>query len=214
MIRFIFFAAVALATAGCSQLGGPSTDTRAEQLWASRQLAADAVVSWDLRARAALRMEGEAYNINLSWQRDAERFKMLLEAPFGQGVFRIAGGGQGTYRLRLPDGQEFTNDTPEALLEDVIGWSLPIGGLEYWIRGMPQPGGDYSRRLDRQGRARSITQDRWDISYLDYFDPPQEPQLPRRIKLERDELSLKLVIERWQSAETEQTSSDLFPEFN
>jgi outer membrane lipoprotein LolB len=79
---------------------------------------------------------------------------------------------------------------------------------------MPQPGVDFSRRLDSRGRARSISQDRWTIVYLDYFDAPLEPQFPRRIKLSRDDLSLKLVIERWQQSEAEQDPPDLFPEFN
>lgn len=170
--------------------------------------------SWDIHARAALRLKGEAYNIGISWERDAERFMLLLEAPFGQGVFRIDGAAGGPYRLRLPDGQVFTNATPEALLEDVIGWSLPLSGLEYWIRGIPQPDSDFSRRIDRGGRARSISQDRWAIVYLDYFSEQLDPQLPRRIKLSRDELILKLVIERWQQSEAEQDPSDLFPEFN
>ena len=51
---------------------------------------------------------------------------MLLEAPFGQGVLRIECAGPGQYRLRLPDGQLFENTTAEALLDDVVGWSLPI----------------------------------------------------------------------------------------
>lgn len=183
-----------------------------QRLWSDRQREAAALHSWDIHARAALTLKGEAYNIGLSWERSSERFMLLLEAPFGQGVFRIDRDVGGAYRLRLPDGQVFTNATAEALLEEVIGWSLPVGGLEYWIRGIPQPGTDYSHRLDAQGRARSIRQDRWDISYLDYF--AEQPQLPRRIKLSRDELALKLVIERWQQPEVEQDSSDLFPEFN
>jgi outer membrane lipoprotein LolB len=100
------------------------------------------------------------------------------------------------------------------VLEEVVGWSLPIGGLEFWIRGIPQPGADYRPRLDAGGRARSIRQDSWEISYLDYFDAQPAPQLPRRIKLSRDELTLKLVIERWQQTEVEADTSDLFPEFN
>ena len=163
-----------------------------------------AMDSWDIHARAALTLKGEAYNIGLSWQRDADRFMLLLEAPFGQGVFRIDGAVGDSYRLRLPDGQIFSNATPEALLEDVIGWSLPISGLEYWIRGVPQPDAEFSHRIDARGRARSISQDRWTIDYLDYFDAAPEPQLPRRIKLSRDDLTLKLVIERWQQSEAEQ----------
>ena len=214
MFRVVALAAFLLASAGCSQLGSLSNNEQVQRLWASRQLAVSALDSWDIHARAALKLEGGAYNIGLSWKRAAERFTILLEAPFGQGVFRIEGNAGESYRLRLPDGQVYTNSSAEALLEDVIGWSLPISGLEYWIRGLPQPGSDYSHSLDRGGRARSIRQDRWAIDYVDYFADPAEPELPRRINLSRDELSLKLVIERWQQAELDQTPSDLFPEFD
>ncbi len=214
MFRFVFFAAVALAAAGCAQFGGFSDNDEVRQLWASRQKTMTALESWDIRARAALTLKGQAYSIGLSWERASDRFILMMEAPFGQGVFRIDGDAGGPYRLRLPDGSVFTNATPEALLEEVVGWSLPIGGLEYWIRGIPQPGSNYSRRLDAGGRARAIRQDRWDIAYIDYFAVQPEPQLPRKLKLSRDELTLKLVIERWQQSEVEQDASDLFPEFN
>lgn len=203
-----------MAVAGCSQFGGLVDEEQAQRLWTARQQAVAALDSWDIHARAALTLKGEAYNIGLSWERDADRFRLLLEAPFGQGVFRIDGAAGGPYHLRLPDGQVFTNATAEALLEDAIGWSLPISGLDYWIRGIPQPGSESGYRLDQGGRARSIRQNSWDIDYIDYFDLQAEPQLPRRIKLSRDELTLKLVIERWQQSEVEQESSDLFPEFN
>ncbi len=170
--------------------------------------------SWDMHARAVLKLKAEAYNIGIHWQYDAQRFMLLLEAPFGQGVIRIDSTADGGYHLRLPDGRVLSNDSPERLLDEVVGWSLPIGGLEYWIRGLPRPGSDYSHSLDTGGRARSIRQDRWSIDYLDYFATPVETQLPRRITLQRDELTLKLVIERWQQPEVESTQPDLFPEFN
>jgi outer membrane lipoprotein LolB len=203
-----------MASVGCSQLGSLSPSDERQRLWAAHQQAASAIDDWDIRARAALRLEGQAYNISLSWKRAAEEFVMILEAPFGQGVFRIEGRGDDGYRLRLPDGQVHTNTTAEALLEDVVGWSLPISGLEYWIRGMPNPDSDFSYSLDQGGRAKSIEQDRWAIDYLDYFAAPTSPQLPRRINLRRDDLNLKLVIERWQQAELDQAPSDLFPEFD
>jgi len=212
--RFLSFAVVALAIAGCSQLGSISDNDRAKRLWESRQEAMRLVDSWNIYARAAINVRGGAYNISLRWERDAQRYMMLLEAPFGQGVFRIDADAVGRYRLRLPDGQVYSKSTPEALLEETIGWSLPISGLEYWIRGVPRPGSEYTRRIYQDGRARSIGQDRWVIDYLDYFSDTVEAPLPRRIKLARDELTLKLVIERWQQPAVEQTQSDLFPEFN
>ena len=46
-------------------------------------------------------------------------------------------------------------------------------------------------------RTRSLLQDDWRIVYDHYFSGPGELPLPRRIQLERGEISLKLVIERW-----------------
>ncbi len=170
--------------------------------------------SWDLHARAVLKLKAEVYNIGIRWQYDARHFMLLLEAPFGQGVIRIDSTLDGGYHLRLPGGRIFSNDSPERLLDEVVGWSLPIGGLEYWIRGLPRPDSDYSHSVDNGGRPRSIRQDRWSIDYLDYFAMPVEAQLPRRITLQREELTLKLVIERWQQSEAGPTPPGLFPEFN
>ncbi len=212
-MRFLVTACTLLVLAGCSRLGSLGED-ESRDLWLAEQRALRAVESWDLHARAAIRLEGEAYQVGIRWQRDTERFRLLLEAPFGQGVIRIDAAAGRSYQLRLPDGRVFENSDPEALLDDVLGWSLPIGGLEFWIRGLPWPDSSYAYRSDTAGRTRSIQQNQWSIDYLDYFDVEDGVDLPRRISLEREQLALRLVIERWQAASIEDTPSDLFPEFN
>lgn len=215
MLRLFNFAFAVSVIAGCSQFGGLSDrPEEAQVLWTSQQQALASYNSWDIHSRAVIKLEAEAYNIGIRWQRDAGDFEMLLEAPFGQGVFRIGYRAGDVYRLWLPDGQVFENLTAEALLEDVIGWSLPISGLEYWIRGMPRPVTDFSHRVSTDGLTRSIVQDQWTISYLDFFDEPQYPRLPRKVELVSDTITVKLVVERWQATTQDVTPSDLFPEFN
>jgi len=203
------------AITACSRPGDLAEQPPIDDLWQSQQAAAGDVREWNLYARAALRLEGEAYNIGIRWQRwRDERFMILLEAPFGQGVFRIDSNEPGVYRLLLPDGQSFENTTAEALLEDAVGWSLPISGLDFWIRGLPHPQSAYSHRLDSRGRARSIRQDGWDIEYQEYKPAPDGPQLPRRMRLVDETVTLKLVIEHWQPPRSENSNADLFPSFN
>ena len=214
MFRLLFLAGIAAAIAGCSQSGRLEDEQRAQELWAARQQALLDLDSWDVHARAALKLESGVYNIGIRWQRQAETSTILLEAPLGQGVFRIESDAVGKYRLRLPDGRVFEDSSAEALLERMIGWSLPISGLDYWIRGLPRPGSDYSHRLDEGGRVRSINQDQWSIGYLDYFARQENLQLPRRVRLENDKVTLKLIIERWQQPTSDASPSDLFPTFN
>ncbi len=201
--------------AACARPAGVS-DAAARAVWEAQQQLLRGVDRWDLHARAALRLEGEAYQVGIRWRRGPEHFTLLLEAPFGQGVIRIDALPFGGYELGLPDGQRFAGDSPEVLLEEVTGWSLPVDGLEYWIRGLPRPDSDYRYRSDGDGRARWIRQDDWSIDYLAYFgdDVAASAGLPRRIDLERDEISLRLVIERWQAAELDAPSPDLFPDFD
>ena len=158
-----------------------------------------------------VRLEGEAYNLGIRWQQKSGQFIILLQAPFGQGVIRIESISDDEFRLSLPDGRVLHDNSPEALLEQVIGWSIPISGLEYWIRGLPQPQSEFSHRFDGAGRTRFIKQDSWSIDYIDYF---VSPDLPRRLKLTFDQILIKIVIERWRAADIDEVPSDLFPEFN
>jgi len=214
LLRPVSFACAVLAIAGCSQFASLEERQQAQALWVSQQQVVAQYSDWDMHSRAFIKFEGGAYNISFRWQRDPDSFMLLLEAPFGQGVFRIESEPGEPYRLKLPDGRIFENLSAEALLEDVIGWSLPIGGLDYWIRGMPRPGSDYSHRVRTDGRTRSIKQDQWDISYLDYFEQQEDSRLPRKIELANDTITVRLVVERWQPAKQGASGSDLFPEFN
>jgi outer membrane lipoprotein LolB len=213
--RTTFLAVVLLALSACSRYGNLEDDSLRQNLWAVQQASAAEVTQWNLYARAALWLEDQFYNIGIRWQRHADgRFLMLLEAPFGQGVLRIDALGPREFRLRLPDGQVFVNNTVEALMLDVVGWSLPFSGLDYWVRGLPSPADDYRYRLNSAGRAQSIRQDGWDIAYLDYFGGVGGTTLPRRLKLSNDKVTLKLVIERWQLAASEANDAGLFPSFD
>ena len=212
--RRILLAVFALALGACSGLGRQA-DHALQQSWSEQQDAAAAVRQWDMYARAVLRLDREVYNIGIRWQRETDgRFMMLLEAPFGQGVLRIDAHPPDAYELLLPDGRRFVNSSVEALLDDAAGWSLPIGGLDFWIRGLPRPQQAHAHRLDGEGRARSIRQDDWDIVYLDYFEPEDGVALPRRHELQNEAVTLRLAIERWQAMQIEAGDTDLFPSFN
>ena len=213
MRQLLTRAVVVLALSGCSLFPPPPDPDVVEPLWLERQQRVAALDSWDLRARAALNRYDRAFNVSLSWRRRPQGETLLLEAPLGQGVVRIDSLADGGYRLRLPDGAEIYRDSAEQLFTDVFGWSLPVSGLGYWVRGIPRPGAPHRYRLDQAGRARSLAQDGWELTYNGYFDAPSPDDLPRRLNLQREAVTIKLVIERWQNAAEAPAADPLFPDF-
>jgi len=216
LTRFLIIGLAGLILAGCSQFGGETDRQQAQQQWLRRQQSVQQFEIWDVHARAVAILPGAVYHVGIRWQRDRKGYTILLEAPFGQGVFRLEStpGSSPPYRLSLPDGQVFESESAEALLDQVIGWSIPISGLEYWIRGIPRPGSDYSHLVGAGGRLKSLEQDGWSIRYRDYFSTQDLPRLPRRMQLVHSDLTLKLVVEYWQQSDNDQSPSELFPEFN
>ena len=181
----------------------------------SSRTVATEVTQWNLYARGALRLKGEAYNIGIRWQRHADgRFMMLLEAPFGQGVLRISATAPGSTSC----GCLMARLSRIAALRPCCStWRGGRCQSTASITGSgvcPIRDSVHSLRLNSAGRAQSIRQDNWDIAYLDYFSEVNEPPLPRRFSLTNDKLRLKLVIERWQQVPTAASDTDLFPVFD
>ena len=211
--------ATLLLLGACSSLPEHPVTTESHEAWARHQAQWAQIDSWEIHARSAIFVDQEVHQVGINWQREQDQFAFVIEAPFGQGVFRIesfsALGNLASTRLTMPDGQEYFDDSAELLLNKVLGWSIPISRLEWWIKGLPQPPADYSYELRYDGRLKSLQQDDWTVNYLDYFDPDSSAGgLPKKMYLKHQKLALKIVIERWYSIDTQVEPAGLFPEFN
>ena len=107
-------------------------------------------------------------------------------------------------------------ENAESALRDAVGFAIPLKGLESWIRGLPMKKSPYSTEQGDDGRLKSVSQNDWQINYLDYFERVDAVRgLPRKIYLKHDLLALKLVIEHWQKPLEEAVSYEpLFPSFD
>jgi outer membrane lipoprotein LolB len=203
----------------CSSLPDTPVTEQSHNAWARHQTELAEIDSWEIHARSAIFVDQKVYQVGINWQRQQERFTLVIEAPFGQGVFRVesytVGEESEPVMLTLPDGQIYRDDSAEALLDRVFGWSIPVSGLEWWIKGLPQGEDDYSFHLRGDGRLKSLQQDGWKVNYLEYFGAQSVAQgLPKKMYLKHQELAMKLVIERWHQHESKLEAPVLFPEFD
>ncbi|MDQ3215529.1 MAG: outer membrane lipoprotein LolB [Pseudomonadota bacterium] len=122
--------------------------------------------------------------------------RLELSSPLGTTVARIDIE-PGSARATGMQMQEMRGPDADALIEQLLGWPLPVSGLIDWIEGRPVP--HRAARIDREaGRVAHIEQDGWSIQLPEYFDAPPRP---RRLVLERAALAaapavtLRLVLD-------------------
>lgn len=219
LLRLAAWLWIAISLVACSSISDLPVTDQSYQDWARYRVQLSKINSWEIHARAAIFVEQEVYQVGISWKREINVFVIVIEAPFGQGVFRVESNlqdfGQPPIKLSMPDGEVYFDDSAEALLVRALGWSIPVSGLKSWIKGLPLPNTGYSFDLQADGRLKSLRQNDWLINYLEYFPRDTEEQgLPRKMYLKHSNLALKIVIERWHPFKAEVNSPVLFPSFD
>lgn len=193
----------ALLLTACAVPERPST-AEAVSLWQERQARLQAYDSWNVRGRIAIRVGDEGGQATLQWFRTPGRQELNLGAPFGQGVLHFSEDASGA-TARDAKGQIYSALDLSTLVLKLTGWRIPVGWLEYWVRGLPAPDEPGVPNLDDEGRMRSLEQAGWRVRIADYFSG-QPLELPRRLFLTYPgddrgvpPIDLRLVIENWTS---------------
>jgi len=185
MLRFATVALL-LALSGCAALV-PRT--------AAPPIPMVTVPAWSWQGRISVKTDEESLSGQLQWQHQPDGDTLMLASPLGQGVAKIVRDPAGVM-LELPGEPPRQAPTVEALTEDALGYVLPVAGLVYWVQASGDPASHYDVTHDDLGRPAQISQDGWTIEYLQYFS--DNPGQPRRIKLLREGLEIRLVTDTWQ----------------
>lgn len=149
---------------------------------------------FELVGRVAVRYGTEGATGRVTWRHDRLADDLVISSPLGQGIAEIGRRGD-TYTLVTADGRRLTATDPERLTEDALGWRLPLAGLPDWVQGRPLDGVAAETRLDGT-RLVELRQLGWTIEYL---ARDETTLLPTRMRLSREALDIRLVIEDWQT---------------
>ncbi len=132
----------------------------------------------------------------IRWVHRADEDEILLLAPLGQTVARIhRNDGEATLDA---SGKHYAAQDMESLMQQVLGWQLPLSGLRYWVNARPAPDGEFQAGGDA-GQIGVLRQQGWEISYSHYAAPAWDA-LPLRLKLVRDGTEVLLLIDEWEEA--------------
>ncbi len=134
---------------------------------------------------------------NFSWQETGDTVTLQLRNPLGQ-TLAIVTSSPASATLELPNRQPLTADNVSTLMQNALGFALPVEGLRYWLQPSPAPTSRAKTEKDPEqpSRFKEITQDGWTIDYLAYAEAPATGV--KRVNLTRSEppLDIKLVLDQ------------------
>lgn len=177
---------VALLLAACASAPGPAGD-RSDGQGPLRDFALD--------GRLALRQPERSDVLQIEWQHQGGRDRIALSTPLGSQVMLLEEQ-PGRVRLTLPGRAPVEADNDQVLMRQLVGYTLPVQDLAEWVTGkVPDnpsmvsegEGADRVLRFADNGWTGSLT--RWRGVGAD--------QLPGLVTVSRDQLQVRLVIDRW-----------------
>ncbi|EJL02531.1 MULTISPECIES: lipoprotein insertase outer membrane protein LolB [Pseudomonas] len=195
--HFIVFSFIALL-AGCAGFGArESVQGQGNQVqWREHKAQLSGLDGWQIDGKIGIRAPKDSGSGTLFWLQRQDYYDIRLSGPLGRGAARLTGR-PGQVSLEVANQGRYEAPTPEALLEEQLGWKLPVSHLNWWIRGLPAPDSKSRLTLDADSRLSNLEQDDWQIEYLSYAQQ-NGYWLPERIKLHGSNLDVTLVIKQWQ----------------
>jgi outer membrane lipoprotein LolB len=173
----------------------PSAVPLAQTPWRARQTSLSALQHWEVSGRIAVVNEEQGWHASLHWVQQGPYYAIDLFGPLGQGRMNIQGSPQ-SVSVQTADGQVLQANDPEQLLQQSTGIRIPVTGLVYWLRGLPDPSRPSELTGDEQGRLTRLEQGGWVIEYPRYA-AVERLELPTHIQAQRDQLRVKVVIDQW-----------------
>ena len=166
--------------------------------WPERQQQLSALIDWQFRGHVVFKMPERKFSANVYWQQTADAYQVMLFGPLGFNAVNLDGDSSVAH-LKDSHGHVYTAENPELLMQQQLGWSLPISSLYYWVRGLPAPGLITQVLYDEFHRIDILEQQGWQIHYLAYRRV-QGLELPQDITFTRDKYYLHVTIEgdSWQ----------------
>lgn len=140
--------------------------------------------NFDISGRFNVKQPDQSSYGNFSWVKQGDNEVLSFKTPLGQTVAQI------TIESGIPtltkDGETYTGDDFDDVMDENLGFTMPMNYLHFWIQGVPVPNEPVTKQLHD-----GFVQLGWNVEYLQWKDS-NHPQI---IQCTKNNLVLKLLIE-------------------
>ncbi len=192
IMRWLTSLAVISALAGCANDGFLKPSASPKRSWQHYYRQLKQITQWRISGVVGIKAGSGVSNANFSWHQHGSNYALAFYGPFGLDSHSLTGNGA-TAELKTSDGKRYYAPTPQALMQQFLGWSVPLSGLIFWIRGIPDPSAVADYQLNQYGLLSSLKQQGWVINYQAYQMTTDGPW-PKRLQLTAKNLTVTVVI--------------------
>ncbi|MBL8496600.1 outer membrane lipoprotein LolB [Nitrosomonas sp. JL21] len=197
--RWLLIGCLFSFVSGCASLT-PQTSTESIStvyLQPSAPASAKPAADFNILGRISIQDRDQSSSGTFRWQHLASNDEILLFTPLGQTIAEITNSPEGV-RLITSKLEAFYAKDVESLTEEILGWRLPLSGLQYWIQGVHSPLSGAEKDVNTAGQTVAIRQDGWKILYTHYTSAQSDqPPRPRVLELVYADLRIRLAIDNW-----------------
>lgn len=160
--------------------------------------------AWGLEGKISLDDGDQGGSGRLQWDVKPGLSELDFHGALGRGAWHLQVGPEGAL-LQLADGTEQTAPRVSQLIQEHMGWAIPLDALQWWVRGLAAPGAIENQTLGPQGLLLSIRQFGWSVKFNRY-DSFDGMEMPVRLDANRENYRVKLAISHWHLGMDDETS--------
>lgn len=194
--RFLAPIAVALVLAACAPVPvRRAADASLLQAQAQREAALAAQPDWSLSGRIAISDGKDGGSGRIDWSQHGRDFDIRLSAPVTRQSWRMVRA-DGHVRLEGLEGGTREGDDAQALLQQTLGWVVPVDALAAWVRGARATPDDARMQFAADGSPAQVIEQGWTVDYP-AWDATTPVPLPHKVFARDGTDRVRLVVDRW-----------------
>lgn len=151
--------------------------------------------SWTTRGSVGISYQGKTDIGTFVWRQDGLAYDFRTYGPLNAASIRIEGS-PGHATLWKNVNTPRSASSPEALMQQELGWFLPLSNLRFWSRGLAAPGIPARKIHDEYGHLKVLQQQGWLINYQRY-QAVGNLDLPRNVLMTNNNLRVKIIFKQW-----------------
>lgn len=154
---------------------------------------------FNILGRIAIQDQDQSFSGSFRWRHSEKIDEILLFTPLGQAVAEITKDSDGV-RLITAKLEAYYAENVEHLTEEILGWRLPLDGLQYWIQGTHSPITSAEKDLGQTNQLIAIRQDGWNVHYVRFAaEKSRSIPMPKQFHLfyENERLKIRVIVDDW-----------------